>query len=55
MHNLKQLADEAGHALDPTQIAKPEWLAASISSHAGDYEPMASVIAGALKQAVGGR
>lgn len=55
MHYLKQLAGEAGYALDPTQIAKPEWLAASISSHAGDYGPMVSVIGQALKPAPGGR
>ena len=36
-------------AIDLTRIAEPGWLATSISSHAGDYGPMTSVIAGALK------
>jgi cell filamentation protein len=46
---LKQLAAQAGHRLDLARIAGERWIAASISSHAADYRPMAKVIAGALK------
>lgn len=46
---LKQLAGEAGHRLDLTQISAPQWLEASIASHAADYEAMIAVIAKALK------
>jgi cell filamentation protein len=52
---LKQLAEEAGHALDLTRIRGPEWIAASVASHAADYQPMATVLAGALKPRSGGR
>jgi cell filamentation protein len=48
---LKQLAQEAGHPLDLTQIKGPDWIAASVASHAAEYQPMAQVIAGALKPA----
>jgi cell filamentation protein len=46
---LKQLAAQAGHRLDLARIAGERWIAASISSHAADYRPMAEVISGALK------
>jgi cell filamentation protein len=46
---LKQFAAHAGHPLDLARIAGERWIAASISSHAADYGPMAEVIAGALK------
>jgi cell filamentation protein len=46
---LKQLSQEAGHALDLTRIRGPAWIAASMASHAADYQPMAAVIARALK------
>jgi cell filamentation protein len=46
---LKQLTAEAGHRLDLTGIAGERWVAASTSSHAADYRPMAEVIAGALQ------
>ena len=46
---LKQLAQEAGHALDLTRIKGPDWIAASVASHAADYPPMAAIIAEALK------
>jgi cell filamentation protein len=45
---LKQLADRAGHSLDLARFSGPQWLAASISSHAADYGPMRTVIAEAL-------
>jgi cell filamentation protein, protein adenylyltransferase len=49
LHYLKQLAEQAGHRLDLARIAGEHWIAASVSSHAADYRPMAEVIAGALK------
>jgi cell filamentation protein len=52
---LKQLAQGAGHTLDLTRINGPDWIAASVASHAADYQPMAAIIAGALKPAAGGR
>jgi cell filamentation protein len=41
---LKQLADRAGHPLDLARFDGPEWLSASVSSHAADYGPMTAVI-----------
>ena len=52
---LKQLAAQAGHTLDLTRIAGPEWIEASILSHAADYRAMAAVISGGLKPPPGGR
>jgi cell filamentation protein len=52
---LKQLAEEAGHRLDLAAIAGPRWIEASIASHAADYQPMAAVLAGALKRPSGRR
>jgi cell filamentation protein len=40
---LKELAEEASHRLDLTRIEGPRWIAASIASHAADYQPMAEV------------
>jgi cell filamentation protein len=45
---LAQLAAQAGHPLDLRLIVKPEWLAASIAAHRGDYAPFARCIHGAL-------
>jgi cell filamentation protein len=52
---LKQLAQEAGHPLDLTRIKGPDWIAGSVSSQGADYQPMARIIAAALKPATGGR
>ncbi|MEJ0079364.1 MAG: Fic family protein [Alphaproteobacteria bacterium] len=52
---LKQLAAGAGHILDLTRIAGPEWLAASVASHSADYQPMARALEKALKPPSGGR
>src|SRR5688572_832731 len=49
LQDLKQLAQEAGHPLDLTRIRGPDWIAASVASHAADCQPMAAIIAGALK------
>lgn len=46
---LKQLAGGAGHSLDLAKFAGPQWLAASMSSHAADYGPMTAAIAQALE------
>ena len=48
MQYLKQLAGEAGHGLDLARIKGPLWIEASVASHAADYQPMATVIRGAL-------
>lgn len=52
---LKQLAEQAGHRLDLARIAGEHWIAASVSSHAVDYHPMASVIADAINPVADGR
>jgi cell filamentation protein len=52
---LKQLAEQAGHRLDLTLIEGPRWIAASVASHAADYQPMAAALAKALKSRSGGR
>jgi cell filamentation protein len=52
---LKQLAGRAGHTLDLTRFAGPQWLAASISSHAADYGPMTAAILEALEPRPDGR
>jgi hypothetical protein len=41
---LKQLAAQAGHRLDLTQIRGDRWIEASIASHAAHYRPMAALI-----------
>jgi fido (protein-threonine AMPylation protein) len=46
---LKQLAVAAAHSLDLAHIPATRWIAASISSHAADYGPMAAAIAAALE------
>ena len=48
---LKQLAAQAGHALDLRRIDPAFWIDASMASHGADYEPMARVI----RQAISGR
>lgn len=55
MQYLKQLAQEAGHALDLTRIRGPDWIAASVASQAADHRPLATAIAAALKPRSGGR
>jgi cell filamentation protein, protein adenylyltransferase len=51
---LKQLAAEASHRLDLTRIEGRRWIAASVASHAADYQPMTAVLAEALKPPSGG-
>jgi cell filamentation protein len=46
---LKQLAEQAGHTLDLTRVAGPQWLAASISSHAAGHGPMIIAISRSLE------
>lgn len=41
---LRQLGERAGHPLDPGQLDRDRWIAASIASHSGNYGPMASAI-----------
>ena len=41
---LRQLADVAGHPLDPGKIGRDPWIAASKAAHQADYAPMASII-----------
>lgn len=41
---LRQLADRAGHPLDPGQIGRDPWIAASQTAHQADYAPMAAII-----------
>ena len=45
---LEQLATQAGHLLDITRIDPEGWLAASRSSHDGDYGVMSAEISKAL-------
>lgn len=55
LHYLKQLTGRAGHSLDLTHFGGPEWLAASISSHKGNYGPMTAAISRALRPPPDGR
>jgi cell filamentation protein len=45
---LEQLAERAGHPIDLARLEPRSWLAASRTSHTGDYEPMVAEIARAL-------
>ena len=45
---LKQLAEQAGHALDLKQIQPDAWQTASREAHLGQYEAMTRSIAGAI-------
>lgn len=45
---LKQLARQAGHALDLTRLDQASWMAASREAHLGRYEAMGRCIARAL-------
>ncbi|HLY54493.1 MAG TPA: Fic family protein [Stellaceae bacterium] len=40
LHYLKQLTEQAGHALDLTRLDAERWIAASRAAHHGNYEPM---------------
>ena len=46
---LEQLADRAGHPVDPSRIAPARWIAASRSAHDGNYSPMTDEIARAFE------
>lgn len=41
---LRQLAEGAGHPLDPGRFDRDRWVAASIASHSGDYGSMTTMI-----------
>lgn len=41
---LEQLAEQAGHRLDLSQIDPDRWIAASQAAHGGDYKPMGDEI-----------
>lgn len=45
---LDQLARHAGHPLDLFRLERESWIAASIESHRGRYEPMAACITRAM-------
>jgi cell filamentation protein len=47
---LKQLAEQAGHALDLTKIEAAGWLAASKEAHRARYDLMGQVIGDALRR-----
>ena len=47
---LEQLAEQAGHPLDLTQLDPQEWIKASRCAHEGDYTLMARQIARALQE-----
>jgi cell filamentation protein len=49
LHYLKQLAQQAGHPIDLTQLDPRLWLEASRISHESDYKTMSEAIAHALK------
>ncbi|MBM1556230.1 Fic family protein [Sulfitobacter mediterraneus] len=51
LYFYKQLAEQAGHAVDLTQIEAPAWMDASRQAHEGNYAPMASC----LSQTLAGR
>lgn len=44
LYFYKQLAEQAGHAVDLTQIKKTAWMQASKQAHDGDYAPMATCL-----------
>jgi cell filamentation protein len=44
MQYLKQLADQAGHAIDLTLVEKDIWMDASKKAHLGNYQPIAVCI-----------
>lgn len=41
---FKQLAEQAGHSVDLTQIEQSTWMAASRLAHQGDYGPLAACL-----------
>ncbi len=47
---LRQLGGHAGHAIDLSRFERDSWLAASIQSHRGDYQPMVACIHHAIAQ-----
>ncbi|WP_197735645.1 Fic/DOC family protein [Allostella humosa] len=48
LHCLRQLADQAGHALHLTRIAPAAWLHASKEAHFARYDAMGQAIASAI-------
>ena len=48
LYYLEQLAEQAGHTLDLSQIDPARWIAASQAAHAGDYKPLGEEIERAL-------
>jgi cell filamentation protein len=47
---LEQLADQAGHPLDPTRLDPVLWIAASRAAHNADYSLLAAAIARAISR-----
>jgi cell filamentation protein len=45
---LKQLAENAGHAIALDLLNGPKWVAASRAAHRGEYDPVGKEIAAAL-------
>jgi len=48
LYYLEQLAEQAGHKLDLSQLDPDLWIAASRAAHSGDYAPMGDEIERAL-------
>jgi cell filamentation protein len=48
LHYLKQLAEQAGHAMDLTKLPVRGWIDASRAAHRSNYEPMRAAIEAAL-------
>ncbi len=44
LYYFKQLAGQAGHTVDLTQIAQSTWMAASKQAHEGNYAPMSACL-----------
>jgi cell filamentation protein len=49
LYYLEQLAEQAGHKLDLSQLDPGRWIAASKAAHNGGYKPMSDEIERALK------
>lgn len=48
LYFYKQLAAQAGHVADLTQIGKTSWMTASKQAHQGDYAPMSACLLGSI-------
>jgi len=50
MQYLKQLAEQAGHSIDLTQIDRDLWMRSSRQAHLGDYQLMTHCIRSAIRK-----